>query len=93
MVQGYSFWIKDGMGIAPLKHRNRVHTLEVNMKKADLQKKIARLESINDYLTTELGYLDQLMRMVGFSGGLETVKLTAKELYQAEKEGRTLDFS
>lgn len=57
------------------------------MKKADLEKKIARLESINDHLLTELGYLDNLMRLVGFSNGLETVKLTARELYEAEKTG------
>jgi hypothetical protein len=55
------------------------------MTKADLQKKIARLESINDYLQTELDYMDHLMRLVGFSCGLETVKLTAKELYDSEE--------
>ena len=57
------------------------------MKKADLLKKIARLESINDHLQTELQNLDQLMRSVGFSKGLETVKATAIELYNLEKEG------
>ena len=56
------------------------------MKKADLLKKIARLESINDHLSTELSNLDQLMRHVGFSGGLETVKATALELYKSEQE-------
>lgn len=56
------------------------------MKKVDLLKKVARLESVNDYLLTELGYVDHLMRLVGFAGGLETVKLTARELYEAEKE-------
>lgn len=54
------------------------------MKKAELLKKLARLESMNDYLLTELGYVDHLMRLVGFSGGLETVKLTARELYESE---------
>lgn len=56
------------------------------MKKADLLKRLAYLESINDHLLTELGYVDHLMRLVGFSGGLETVKVTARELYEAEKE-------
>lgn len=56
------------------------------MKKVDLLNKIARLESLNDHLLTELGYVDHLMRLVGFAGGLETVKLTARELYEAEKE-------
>lgn len=55
------------------------------MKKMDLQKKIARLESLCDHLMTELGYVDNLMRLVGFAGGLETVKLTAKELYEIER--------
>lgn len=57
------------------------------MTKKDLLKKVAYLESVNDHLLTELGYLDHLMRLVGFAGGLETVKLTAEELYQSEKEG------
>ena len=56
------------------------------MKKLDLQKKVAYLESLNDHLLTELGYVDHLMRLVGFAGGLETVKLTARELYEAEKD-------
>lgn len=56
------------------------------MTKKDLLKKIAYLESVNDHLITELGYLDNLMRLVGFAGGLETVKLTAEELYESEKE-------
>ncbi|CUI17608.1 hypothetical protein PNK_2004 [Candidatus Protochlamydia naegleriophila] len=56
------------------------------MKKADLLKKVAYLESLNDHLLTELGYVDHLMRLVGFAGGLETVKLTARELYETEHE-------
>jgi hypothetical protein len=62
------------------------------MKKIDLLKKVAKLESVNDHLLTELGYVDHLMRLVGFSGGLETVKLTARELYESEHQGK-LDFS
>lgn len=53
--------------------------------KIDLAKKVAYLESLNDHLLTELGYVDHLMRLVGFAGGLETVKLTARELYNSEK--------
>ncbi|WP_068467086.1 hypothetical protein [Candidatus Protochlamydia phocaeensis] len=56
------------------------------MKKAELLKKVAYLESLNDHLLTELGYVDHLMRLVGFAGGLETVKLTARELYESEKD-------
>lgn len=62
------------------------------MKKIDLLKKVANLESVNDHLLTELGYVDHLMRLVGFAGGLETVKLTARELYESEHHGK-LDFS
>jgi len=62
------------------------------MTKKDLIKKVAHLESLNDHLLTELGYVDHLMRLVGFAGGLETVKLTARELYESEKED-SLDFS
>lgn len=61
-------------------------TLEVNMTKKDLIKRVAQLESVNDHLLTELSYIDRLMRLVGFSGGLETVKLTAQELYESEKD-------
>lgn len=50
------------------------------MTKAQLLKKIALLESLNDQLSTEVTYVDYLMRMVGFSQGLETIKATAEEL-------------
>jgi len=56
------------------------------MTKKDLIKKVALLESMNDHLMTEITYVDNLMRLVGFAGGLETVKLTARELYEIEKE-------
>lgn len=73
-------------------HNTRIcYTVEVSMKKADLLKKVAYLESLNDHLLTELGYVDHLMRLVGFSGGLETVKLTARELYETEQENN-VDF-
>jgi hypothetical protein len=50
------------------------------MTKLELQKKIARLESLNDQLTSEVQYVDHLMRMLGFSEGLLTVKSTAQEI-------------
>lgn len=56
------------------------------MKKAELEKEIARLETVCDHLMTEIGYVDHLMRLVGFAGGIETVKATAKELYEIEKK-------
>ena len=50
------------------------------MKKKELLKEIARLESMNDQLEAEVHYVDQLMRMLGFAEGLETVKATAQEV-------------
>ncbi len=52
----------------------------------DLIEKIAHLESVNDLLLKELGDVDHLMRLVGFPGGLTTVKATAKELYRTDNE-------
>lgn len=52
------------------------------MTKAQLQKKIAYLESINDQLSTEVTYIDQLMRLVGFAGGLAGIKATAQEIIE-----------
>ena len=56
---------------------------EANMKKIELEKKVALLESMNDQLETELCYVDSLMRLVGFAGGLASVKTTALELIEA----------
>lgn len=53
---------------------------EAVMTKTQLLKKIAYLESVNDQLSTEVEYVDQLMRMIGFSDGLVTVKATAREI-------------
>ncbi|HEY4832610.1 MAG TPA: hypothetical protein VIH61_08650 [Waddliaceae bacterium] len=50
------------------------------MSNQELEKKIAHLESVNDQIYSELCYIDQLMRMVGFSNGLATVKQTAQEM-------------
>lgn len=52
------------------------------MSEQELQREIARLETINDQLSAELDHVDQLMRMLGFSGGLETVKATAHEIIE-----------
>lgn len=50
------------------------------MTKSQLLKKIAYLESVNDQLSTEVTYVDHLMRLIGFSEGLVTVKATAQEI-------------
>lgn len=52
------------------------------MTKTQLLKKIALLESLNDQLSTEVSYVDYLMKMVGFTQGIQTVKATAEEMIQ-----------
>jgi hypothetical protein len=52
------------------------------MTKAELLKKVAVLESINDQLTTEVEYVDRLMRLLGFSEGLLSVKSAAQEVLE-----------
>ena len=52
------------------------------MEHEKLVKRLAELESINDQLMSELEYLDSLMRSVGFTNGLATVKATAMELFE-----------
>lgn len=53
-----------------------------HMTKSQLLKKIAYLESVNDQLSTEVIYVDHLMRLIGFSEGLITVKATAQEILE-----------
>lgn len=52
------------------------------MTKTQLLKKIAVLESINDQLSAEVEYVDRLMKLLGFSEGLLTVKSTAQEILE-----------
>jgi hypothetical protein len=54
--------------------------------KEQLLKKMAKLESMNDQLLSELSYVDHLMRCVGFANGLETVKATARELIDQDQD-------
>ena len=56
-----------------------------------LRQRLAHLESVNDQLATELSYVDTLMRKLGFSDGIETVKASAEELMEEEvKEERAI---
>lgn len=50
------------------------------MKEEALEKRIAQLEFEQDQLLSELQYVDTLLRKVGFSEGLETVKWAAKDI-------------
>ncbi len=51
-------------------------------------KRISELESINDQLLSEIRYLDQMLREVGFEEGLKTLKYAAKELIEQDKDDR-----
>ncbi len=56
------------------------------MKKEDLIKKIAKLESINDQLAAELDYLNRLAKSLGFAEGLKTLKSAALEMLEADSK-------
>lgn len=49
------------------------------------EKKIAYLEFINDQLMSEVQYVDKLLRLIGFPGGLETIKSAAQEVIEEEE--------
>lgn len=55
------------------------------MKPDLLQRKIAKLESLCDQLQSEMNYLDNLLKDVGFEEGLKTLKEAALELKDKKK--------
>jgi hypothetical protein len=63
------------------------------MDEEAMREKIANLEFQNDQLTAELQYVDQLLRSVGFSDGLASVKSAAQELseYESRQDRRFED--
>lgn len=52
------------------------------MNKAQISKKIAYLEFVHDQLETEITYVDNLLRSVGFPRGLASAKEVALELLE-----------
>lgn len=56
------------------------------MTKEEMLRRISELESLNDQLMSELRYLDQLLKEVGFEEGLKTLKSAAKELLDQDHE-------
>ena len=50
------------------------------MEKEKYEKKIAKLESINDQLQAEFATLDETLRDLGFEKGIITLKEAAKEM-------------
>lgn len=63
------------------------------MKNKALMKKIAKLEFINDQLTSEIEFLEYLSRALGFQDGLKTLKAAAIEMLETDyKNGVKPDF-
>jgi len=56
------------------------------MTREELLKRVSELESLNDQLLTEIRYLDQLLKEVGFEDGLKTLKTAAKELIEQDRD-------
>lgn len=49
-----------------------------------LQSKLARLESANDHLSTEMNRVNELLKKVGFQDGLDTLKQAVYDLEALE---------
>jgi len=56
------------------------------MEREELEHKLAVLESVNDQLVTELTYVDELMKSIGFTYGIESVKGVAQEIIKERVE-------
>jgi hypothetical protein len=56
-----------------------------------LLKRISELESLNDQLLSEIRYLDELMREIGFEEGLKTLKLAAHEILEQDRRSSLED--
>lgn len=56
------------------------------MENQELLREIARLESKNDQLQTELDYLDEILRQTGFTRGLASLKEVANQMIDQEEE-------
>lgn len=54
------------------------------MEQQQLLQKIAYLEFVNDQLSTEITYVDELLKIIGFPEGLETIKSAAQEVIEEE---------
>jgi len=49
-----------------------------------LNEKVAQLEFVNDQVVAELQSTDKLLRSIGFSEGLKSVKVAAQEIFEQE---------
>jgi hypothetical protein len=57
------------------------------MENKELFRRVAQLEFEHDQLLAELQYIDQLLKSIGFTNGLETVKMTAQEILTTQDDG------
>lgn len=55
------------------------------MENKELYKRLAFLEFVNDQLTSEVAYVDELLKEVGFCEGLQSVKQVAHDLIEEGK--------
>ncbi len=61
------------------------------MTNQELEKEVARLESINDHLKTELEYLDELLKRSGFTNGLTSLREVAEEMIESGEIDREFE--
>ena len=55
------------------------------MSDRELHSRIAHLEFVNDQLSAELSYVDELLQLIGFPEGLLTVKVAALEILEEQE--------
>jgi hypothetical protein len=63
------------------------------MKDKNLLKKIAKLETINDQLSSEIQYLEKLTRALGFADGLKTLKSAALDMLETDNKKEKPKFN
>ncbi len=56
------------------------------MDTQELNKRLAYLEFVNDQLSAEYSYVDELLKGVGFPEGLKSVKAVAEEMINESVE-------
>ncbi len=59
--------------------------MQKDPEKERLLTTISELESLNDQLISELRFLDELLRKVGFAEGLKTLKSAAEDLIRQDR--------
>ena len=56
------------------------------MKIDELTNQIARLESVNDQLKSEISYVDDILKLAGFNEGIKSLKSAAAEVIDLSHE-------